>query len=236
MIIYLTICNIFFISFASSNSISPLPIKTVSNQTDSSTSLQLHEQHNKTKLIIPSEGGTLLTNLPVTLAKDNQPLLLSLDKDQVKNKEKSVVARKGVKYVPKDDSSLEHDNSIQNVDNKTVSIETTLFKNATKPLSNIGNVPNAEKLPPITKIHKPLVLSSELLDKSGQTIEIEPNIRVNKINENSRPDLIMPIVITILVVPMFAVVGYMALKRGKEAWKNRHYKRMDFLLDGMYND
>lgn len=53
---------------------------------------------------------------------------------------------------------------------------------------------------------------------------------------NSHPGMIMPIVITILVVPMFAIVGYFALKRGQEAWKNRHYKRMDFLLDGMYND
>ncbi|XP_030028192.2 uncharacterized protein LOC115445855 [Manduca sexta] len=50
------------------------------------------------------------------------------------------------------------------------------------------------------------------------------------------PGMVTPIVITILVVPMFAVLGYMAIKRGQEAWKNRHYKRMDFLLDGMYND
>ncbi|CAG4940404.1 unnamed protein product [Colias eurytheme] len=234
MIIYLTICNIFFISFASSSSITPPPIKTVSNKTE--LSIQLHEQHNKTKIIIPSEGGTLLSSLPETLSKDNQPLLLSLDKDQVKNKEKSVVARKGVKYVPKDDSSIEHDNSIQNVDNKTVLIESTLSKTTSKPPSNVGNASSIEKLPTTTKIHKPLVLSSELLDKSSPNIEIEPNMKIKKMSENSRPDLIMPIVITILVVPMFAVIGYMALKRGQEAWKNRHYKRMDFLLDGMYNE
>lgn len=63
-----------------------------------------------------------------------------------------------------------------------------------------------------------------------------PNVKYQKLSPSSHPGMVMPIVITMLVVPMFAVLGYMALRRGQEAWKNRHYKRMDFLLDGMYND
>ncbi|KPI91200.1 hypothetical protein RR46_14704 [Papilio xuthus] len=88
---------------------------------------------------------------------------------------------------------------------------------------------------------KPLVLSNEALDQITLT-DFETSypkdghkVKVPR-NPNSHPGMIMPIVITILVVPMFAVVGYLAIKRGQEAWKNRHYKRMDFLLDGMYND
>lgn len=113
-----------------------------------------------------------------------------------------------------------------------------------------------------TVIHKkPLILSSEALaswDKQVQnnqpkmyTIPSKETMASSQIpspnkgsivkvyttkSNGSHPGMIMPIVITILVVPMFAIVAYMALKRGQEAWKNRHYKRMDFLLDGMYND
>lgn len=53
---------------------------------------------------------------------------------------------------------------------------------------------------------------------------------------SKEPRFILPIVITIFAVPLIALVGYQAVRRGKEAWRNRHYRRMDYLIDGMYND
>lgn len=50
------------------------------------------------------------------------------------------------------------------------------------------------------------------------------------------PSMVIPIAISLLVLPVVGILGYFGLKKGKEAWKNRHYKRMDFLLDGMYNE
>lgn len=94
-------------------------------------------------------------------------------------------------------------------------------------------IPDSEfKIPAVKSSSNTLVsdqIPSPSKDASGPTTKVHP------VNGN-RPDMITPIVITILVVPMFAVLGYMVLRRGQEAWKNRHYKRMDFLLDGMYND
>lgn len=82
--------------------------------------------------------------------------------------------------------------------------------------------------------------SSKTFPNLSKTQIPSPNeesiVKVYPAKANSHPGMIMPIVITIVVVPMFAIVGYMAVRRGQEAWKNRHYKRMDFLLDGMYND
>lgn len=79
--------------------------------------------------------------------------------------------------------------------------------------------------------------SSETLTRSQLPSPNKSSIISNKArNVNSHPGMITPLVISILVVPLFAVLGYMAFKRGREAWRNRHYKRMDFLLDGMYND
>lgn len=49
-------------------------------------------------------------------------------------------------------------------------------------------------------------------------------------------DYIVPIVITMLAVPFLAVAGVFFYKRLCDFWDRRHYRRMDFLIDGMYND
>lgn len=127
--------------------------------------------------------------------------------------------------------------------------KTTINNEKPKPTPTINNTTDTPVL-----VKKPTVLSFEGLANSNQhdtnilpsnpSLDPEvqdqlhpPHIYNNKINNlSSHPGIVMPLVITILVVPVFAVLGYMALRRGHEAWKNRHYKRMDFLLDGMYNE
>lgn len=49
-------------------------------------------------------------------------------------------------------------------------------------------------------------------------------------------DYIVPIVIALLAVPFVAVVGVFFYKKLRDFWDRRHYRRMDFLIDGMYND
>lgn len=110
----------------------------------------------------------------------------------------------------------------------------------------------------LNKVHKkPHILSFETLDKNNKIVKTEGMISLVKSTSNTlvddqilspnrdvksykmatkHPGLVTPVVITILIVPVFALLGYMAFKRGQEAWRNRHYKRMDFLLDGMYNE
>lgn len=50
------------------------------------------------------------------------------------------------------------------------------------------------------------------------------------------PDYVLPIVLTILAVPLVAILFTVLYKRGAEWWQHRHYRRMDFLIDGMYNN
>ncbi|XP_067012192.2 probable serine/threonine-protein kinase DDB_G0272254 [Anabrus simplex] len=47
---------------------------------------------------------------------------------------------------------------------------------------------------------------------------------------------IIPVVATILVVPLVVALLMFLYRRGAEFWERRHYRRMDFLIDGMYND
>ncbi|XP_046748808.1 uncharacterized protein LOC124412730, partial [Diprion similis] len=49
-------------------------------------------------------------------------------------------------------------------------------------------------------------------------------------------DYIVPIAITIMAVPLLGVGAFVLYRQGRDCWDKRHYRRMDFLIDGMYND
>lgn len=53
---------------------------------------------------------------------------------------------------------------------------------------------------------------------------------------SSESDYVIPIVALIFAAPLLAILGMVLYKRSKEFWERRHYRRMDFLIDGMYND
>lgn len=59
------------------------------------------------------------------------------------------------------------------------------------------------------------------------------SITVN--SHKSSSNFIVPIVAVILSVPLVAIIISVLYKRGTEWWQHRHYSRMDFLIDGMYN-
>ncbi|XP_072743587.1 uncharacterized protein [Anoplolepis gracilipes] len=49
-------------------------------------------------------------------------------------------------------------------------------------------------------------------------------------------DYIVPVIITIIALPILGAVLFVLYRRGRDCWDKRHYRRMDFLIDGMYND
>ncbi|CAG5009691.1 unnamed protein product [Parnassius apollo] len=253
MLIFFVLCNIVYIPFYINglNITSEHSVKSVKNILNAS----FYEDYNKTKINLVSEGGALTPNAAadiVQLPKDKHNILLNLDNEIDKNKEKSVVARKGVVYSSVEDSQIlgnGGNKEFSNTSNAYKDIKSSKeytydFKNISLPVKSINTTDKSLETVAEKNTHapkKPSVLSSEALDQitlivSDQTFSKNGhNIKTPK-KPHSHPDMIMPIVITMLVVPMFAVIGYLALKKGQEAWKNRHYKRMDFLLDGMYND
>lgn len=259
MIFFILLCHVLFIPFINSSNTTVSKLE-LTNITLSEPVPQKVKQSNETKVTLLSEGGSLLPGSSVlALPKDK---LTNLDSELLKNKIKPVVARKGVVYIEDDNVKPQHGNVSTNIENPTVapkiqeitdpskknitgttnkSIETKVNSSMLNTLSSA--VQDVNK----TVIHKkPLLLSYDTLanmtDKASPGTLVSDQIQSpNKEkayakNANSHPGMIMPVVISILLVPMFAVLGYMALRRGQEAWKNRHYKRMDFLLDGMYND
>lgn len=49
-------------------------------------------------------------------------------------------------------------------------------------------------------------------------------------------DYIIPIFSIIFAVPIVMALMIVAYRRFRDFWSTRHYRRMDFLVDGMYND
>ncbi|XP_064536762.1 uncharacterized protein LOC135427281 isoform X2 [Drosophila montana] len=49
-------------------------------------------------------------------------------------------------------------------------------------------------------------------------------------------EYIVPIVTIMLAVPLAIAVFIIMYRRFRDLWTTRHYRRMDFLVDGMYND
>lgn len=91
-----------------------------------------------------------------------------------------------------------------------------------------------------TKPKKPTVTvggdDSILNSQSSKDETNNANIETYTVNSHkSSSNFVVPIVAVILSVPLVAIVISVLYKRGSEWWQHRHYSRMDFLIDGMYN-
>lgn len=72
--------------------------------------------------------------------------------------------------------------------------------------------------------------------KNSSTLPKVESVKSYDSTKKSGPDYIVPIVAVILSVPLVAILLNAVYKRTKEWWYHRHYSRMDFLIDGMYNN
>ncbi|XP_065336369.1 uncharacterized protein LOC135937199 isoform X2 [Cloeon dipterum] len=51
-----------------------------------------------------------------------------------------------------------------------------------------------------------------------------------------REDYVIPVVGIIFVIPLIVILGALVYKKGVDLWERRHYRPMDFLIDGIYNN
>lgn len=210
-------------------------IESAHNTTTSAPKNLLQKVDNSTRkeMTLPIEGGGNIVVTPrnLSLLKESDGILLSKMPSEefgdTSTKTKGhVVGRTGAPVIP----------DAKEISTKSVVIQKSSIKSKLTNITKKVPPPSSTKAP-----HKPTVLKYEeesniVADKTSHPGISDGASKTQANKAGSHPGMIMPIVITILVVPLFAVLGYMAIKRGQEAWKNRHYKRMDFLLDGMYND
>uniref|UniRef100_A0A1B0CRA6 Uncharacterized protein n=1 Tax=Lutzomyia longipalpis TaxID=7200 RepID=A0A1B0CRA6_LUTLO len=75
---------------------------------------------------------------------------------------------------------------------------------------------------------------------SGRLDVEEPVAQLSQENILEMPvnhrDYIVPIVVLIFAIPMVLGLATVVVRRFRDFWLTRHYRRMDYLVDGMYND
>lgn len=98
----------------------------------------------------------------------------------------------------------------QNLTASTATTVSSLKEHKAKPTVTIAG-PNSDKQPFVSPTRLRLGISKKI-------------------------DYFLPVVITLLALPILSAVIFMVYKQGRDCWDKRHYRRMDFLIDGMYND
>ncbi|XP_037934836.1 cell wall integrity and stress response component 3-like [Teleopsis dalmanni] len=91
----------------------------------------------------------------------------------------------------------------------------------------------------LIKLNEALQQQSTTLPETSPVREIpnaQPSKEMNGFQINHSRDYIVPIVTLLFILPLVLGVMITAYRRFKDFWSTRHYRRMDFLVDGMYND
>ena len=129
----------------------------------------------------------------------------------------------------------------QKNDNKT----SVPKKDAILTTSHVNNVTtNTSSVTTTTPVpHKPSITIGEDEEPPNSNAKPQSNdtqkhgISIESVTQKSKKtDYVVPIVAVIMSVPLVAIVFSVLYKRGADWWQHRHYRRMDFLIEGMYNN
>lgn len=155
------------------------------------------------------------------------------------------------KYSPSDSKSTKTDTSSSNVSNVSSSIysksststsasteSTTSSKSSfnKKPTVtySVEDDPMLLNIPRTRQTITPLTTYEEKLESPANLPSSDFVLDVDRM-QSKREMYIFPLVVLIFLVPMVLGVGIIILRRVRDYWSTRHYRRMDFLVDGMYN-
>lgn len=181
--------------------------------------------------VIPIDNKNITTNSTIIKLSDDAkkyeatfPNITGSD-----DGDKNSKPRKGVTLITDLPSTVANNASVA-AKNATVAPKSTT-KKTVKPTTK-----KVIKKPLFTEhIEKPII-------KDNSKDDIDDSIVINSSNNNkshrntNQADYIIPIVAVILSVPLVAIAMAYLYKRGADWYQHRNYRRMDFLIEGMYNN
>lgn len=118
---------------------------------------------------------------------------------------------------------------------------TTTTTTTTKPPKKPKITFSVDDEPRLVQAAKPGYSSgtASVSDPNGRLHVEEPLAELSKeLLPDSNPghrEYVLPVVTLIFAIPLLAGLFLLSYRRAKEFWLTRHYRRMDFLVDGMYN-
>lgn len=125
-----------------------------------------------------------------------------------------------------------------NVNEKYISDASSITVNNTFHFTNMilqklsTNVPI---IPSLVQEHKPKPTATVIEPNSDKQAFI-PHTKGSHLGMPKKINYVLPVIVTLIALPVLGAIVFMLYKQGRDCWDKRHYRRMDFLIDGMYND
>jgi len=164
------------------------------------------------------------------ITESSPPLPPVIETAHIKSETSNFSIPKSNTTNPRSDSSLNHNiNSSYSNANLISANGTTsypeIINNTTKESLHIEkHIPKPK--PTVTTVDGPEINESIPLSRTKN-----PPLGMPR-----KIDYIVPVIITIVALPILGAAIFILYRRGRDCWDKRHYRRMDFLIDGMYND
>ncbi|XP_030767801.1 uncharacterized protein LOC115891485 [Sitophilus oryzae] len=189
--------------------------------------------------IITTTNSTVQANSePVKPVHEGARPIADLDIAPKQDDDKPSVPKKSVKFVDVEPPT----NVSTNLSNKKIDTNSSGLDSNLKKVFNITEtVPKTNASIVIHKSKKPLVTESDsdYIDLSSPEENVISADQIDPLlskKQSKRSDYIVPIVVVILSVPLVAIALSFVYKRVAYWWQHRNYKRMDFLIEGMYHN
>ncbi|CAD1476224.1 unnamed protein product, partial [Heterotrigona itama] len=206
---------------------------------------------------IPTESYKYVTNVA-----DNLNIQTNLLKDddvsdvKEKNITSKIISRKGAinnvsssKIILSDDTkSIIKSSTIANIHN-IEKIVNDLKSNVTeKYISNASSITvnnifhftnttpqrlstNVPITPSLIQEHKPKPTATVIEPNSDKQAFI-PRTKGSHLGMPKKIDYVLPVIVILIALPVLGAIVFMLYKQGRDCWDKRHYRRMDFLIDG----
>ncbi|KAI4490416.1 hypothetical protein M0802_010687 [Mischocyttarus mexicanus] len=205
--------------------------------------------------VIDKNNSTSMTVNKVSVNNDNVSQAMTIEKDlPVLDRKRGYLTSDQTTF---SNATIEHDNNDNNnnnnVNNSKIDDISTKVVDNVKQLNNtnstvqrvldtsdkkLNETVTSSTMPPMNK-HKPNPKPTVTMGGGSA----DPNKPIPPSPTKGSPlgmprkiDYIIPIAITIVALPILGIASFILYNRGKDCWDKRHYRRMDFLIDGMYND
>ncbi|XP_055633269.1 adipocyte plasma membrane-associated protein Hemomucin-like [Toxorhynchites rutilus septentrionalis] len=124
----------------------------------------------------------------------------------------------------------------------TTTTTTTTSTTTTKPPKKPKVTFSVDDEPKLLQAAKPgyNAPSTAVSDVNGRLHVEEPMAELSKEyiaapSSRGHREYVVPVVTLIFAIPLLMGLFLLSYRRAKEFWLTRHYRRMDFLVDGMYN-
>lgn len=176
----------------------------------------------KTVYEVKSTSGNKTSNITYIKSSEKTTQLNDSEKNDV-NHSSDIVQKNKTKV----SNHNEHtDKSLVSSTNQTTTIKSNITASTVKPVVR----------KPLVTVHDDEADKTDTVSKmnnlSTNVINIDPVLNEKK---HTRSNYVVPIVALILSVPLVAAVISILYKRGKDWWLHRNYRRMDYLIEGLYN-